>query len=131
MSRVLTQPETPSLSGWLIVILVVGVVAAFVVIWFVRHIVLHRRRARREAVIAFATQLASTDFVAGFPRCTFDPAAGDGATDSCAICLGQYEPGEELPMFLPCFHPFHALCLTQWLARTTLCPTCGASTFVS
>ncbi|RAL53420.1 hypothetical protein DM860_007092 [Cuscuta australis] len=51
-------------------------------------------------VVAATTQRVSSALVAGLPRCTFDPAAGD-VTDSCVVCLEEIDLGEELPMFQP------------------------------
>jgi len=42
---------------------------------------------------------------------------------SCAICLGDYEQGEELTV-LPCNHTFHAECVTEWLHTRNKCPLC-------
>ncbi|CDF35579.1 unnamed protein product [Chondrus crispus] len=55
---------------------------------------------------------------------------GDGAADGlteCAICLSDFEAGDEITL-LPCGHFFHLTgCVREWLrdhART--CPTCRA-----
>jgi len=42
---------------------------------------------------------------------------------NCAICLSNYELGEEV-RFLPCNHHFHALCVDQWLLTNKSCPFC-------
>lgn len=34
--------------------------------------------------------------------------------DSCAICLEDYQSGNELRL-LPCNHQFHTLCVDAWL----------------
>ena len=43
----------------------------------------------------------------------------------CAICMGDFEPDEELKM-LPCseLHAFHTACIRQWLSKGTSCPLC-------
>lgn len=57
-------------------------------------------------------------------------ANGDDAAQSnecCAICLAEFEVGEELRR-LPCQHQqFHASCVDLWLARAGRCPLCVAS----
>jgi hypothetical protein len=43
--------------------------------------------------------------------------------DTCNICLGDHETGEEL-MRLPCFHQFHTGCITRWIETKAVCPSC-------
>eukprot|EP00312_Isochrysidales_sp_CCMP1244_P020722 CAMPEP_0202786374 /NCGR_PEP_ID=MMETSP1388-20130828/70072_1 /ASSEMBLY_ACC=CAM_ASM_000864 /TAXON_ID=37098 /ORGANISM="Isochrysis sp, Strain CCMP1244" /LENGTH=241 /DNA_ID=CAMNT_0049455929 /DNA_START=21 /DNA_END=743 /DNA_ORIENTATION=+ len=46
---------------------------------------------------------------------------------SCAICLGDFEPGEELRI-LPCVHLYHRACIDEWIRRKGLaakCPLCN------
>ncbi|PRP89251.1 dynein heavy chain 1, axonemal [Planoprotostelium fungivorum] len=42
---------------------------------------------------------------------------------SCAICLGDYEAGEEI-RFLRCKHHFHSECVMKWLQQNKVCPFC-------
>jgi len=42
---------------------------------------------------------------------------------SCAICLCDYENGDEL-RFLRCEHHFHSKCIIQWLKKNKNCPFC-------
>jgi len=42
---------------------------------------------------------------------------------SCAICLCEYEVGENI-RYLPCKHHFHQICVDQWLLSNKLCPFC-------
>eukprot|EP01116_Phalansterium_solitarium_P013470 TRINITY_DN30835_c0_g1_i1.p1 TRINITY_DN30835_c0_g1~~TRINITY_DN30835_c0_g1_i1.p1 ORF type:complete len:300 (-),score=82.92 TRINITY_DN30835_c0_g1_i1:45-944(-) len=45
------------------------------------------------------------------------------ADATCAICLGDYEEGEQL-RYLPCEHHFHSDCVDQWLGMNKSCPLC-------
>ncbi|XP_063793166.1 E3 ubiquitin-protein ligase ARK2C-like [Pseudophryne corroboree] len=49
--------------------------------------------------------------------------AGDEATQSCAICLMQYQDGERVST-LPCSHKYHPSCILQWFATHSSCPLC-------
>mgnify|MGYP001046784046 CR=1 FL=1 len=53
-------------------------------------------------------------------------AEDDGNTPSCAICIGDFAPGDELRR-LPCQHDFHTDCVDKWLAVNATCPLCRAS----
>lgn len=47
-----------------------------------------------------------------------------GTSETCAICLEDYVPGEKLRL-LPCQHEFHLDCIDQWLTtRRPFCPVC-------
>jgi len=66
---------------------------------------------------------ASKKFIKSLKSTNFQ--VGDMPKDdaSCAICLGEYELGEEL-RHLPCNHHFHSECVDQWLAINKSCPFC-------
>ncbi|EYU19902.1 hypothetical protein MIMGU_mgv1a019310mg, partial [Erythranthe guttata] len=44
----------------------------------------------------------------------------DGA--SCAICLCEFEDGEEVRTLPECAHAFHAPCIDMWLYSHSNCP---------
>ncbi|KAL8050355.1 hypothetical protein ABFX02_06G077700 [Erythranthe guttata] len=46
----------------------------------------------------------------------------DGA--SCAICLCEFEDGEEVRTLPECAHSFHAPCIDMWLYSHSNCPVC-------
>eukprot|EP00455_Lapot_gusevi_P048678 TRINITY_DN6771_c0_g3_i1.p1 TRINITY_DN6771_c0_g3~~TRINITY_DN6771_c0_g3_i1.p1 ORF type:complete len:187 (+),score=52.24 TRINITY_DN6771_c0_g3_i1:86-562(+) len=56
-----------------------------------------------------------------------DSDASPGESDaSCAICLSDYQDGDELRT-LPCFHKFHKDCIDVSLRRSAKCPLCQHS----
>jgi len=44
-------------------------------------------------------------------------------TATCAVCLSDHSPGDNLRK-LPCSHKFHVACCDQWLQRSKRCPLC-------
>mmetsp|Transcript_23097 Transcript_23097/g.74286 ORF Transcript_23097/g.74286 Transcript_23097/m.74286 type:complete len:303 (-) Transcript_23097:124-1032(-) len=49
----------------------------------------------------------------------------EGEDASCAICLTDFEDGEQLRQ-LPCRHYFHKACIDDWLRINATCPRCRA-----
>lgn len=50
----------------------------------------------------------------------------DDSNACCAICLGDFEEGDQLRR-LPCGHQqFHAACVDHWLSKAGRCPLCVA-----
>jgi hypothetical protein len=49
----------------------------------------------------------------------------DDLHDLCAICLTDYDDGEELRV-LPCSHFFHPACVDPWIGTHNACPMCKA-----
>ncbi|XP_078447649.1 RING-H2 finger protein ATL77-like [Wolffia australiana] len=52
----------------------------------------------------------------------YSPAPGKYA-EPCAICLEDFEMGEEVAT-LRCCHSFHARCIARWLTQSNNCPLC-------
>ncbi|XP_076961059.1 uncharacterized protein LOC143637592 [Bidens hawaiensis] len=42
----------------------------------------------------------------------------------CAVCLSEFEDGEELRTMPECMHSFHAPCIDMWLYSHRSCPIC-------
>jgi hypothetical protein len=53
-----------------------------------------------------------------------DAHGNDGFESGCAVCLCEFEHGDELRR-LPCGHRFHATCADTWLRRNRKCPLCN------
>jgi hypothetical protein len=51
------------------------------------------------------------------------PAVGDTRELGCAVCLDDFEAGDELRT-MPCSHSFHERCIFRWLRISHLCPCC-------
>lgn len=53
-----------------------------------------------------------------------DGDGGHGSGGECAICLGDFEKGEEIRVLPQCGHAFHVSCIDTWLASHSSCPSC-------
>ncbi|XP_059669187.1 RING-H2 finger protein ATL67-like [Cornus florida] len=47
-----------------------------------------------------------------------------GEDSTCAICLCDFEEGEELRTLPVCMHSYHVACIDMWLYSHSSCPTC-------
>lgn len=56
----------------------------------------------------------------------------DNGQRTCAICLGDYEDGDQICWSnnQDCTHHFHSTCGVAWLARHSQCPICRADYLV-
>ncbi|KAE9460177.1 hypothetical protein C3L33_07947, partial [Rhododendron williamsianum] len=60
------------------------------------------------------------------PVVKFDDVAGAGdAPESCAVCLYEFEAGEEIRWLTNCKHIFHRGCVDRWMDHDQkTCPLC-------
>ena len=61
------------------------------------------------------------------PHVVFESRGGTivrGGGSECAVCLADFEPGEELVRLPRCGHFFHRGCVSPWLERHRGCPKC-------
>ena len=47
-----------------------------------------------------------------------------GLAGGCAVCLCDFEEGEEVCTLPECTHSFHVPCIDMWLSSHTTCPIC-------
>ncbi|XAR66298.1 hypothetical protein NMG60_11012478 [Bertholletia excelsa] len=47
-----------------------------------------------------------------------------GEDTTCAVCLCEFEEGEELRTLPECAHTFHVSCIDMWLYSHSTCPVC-------
>ncbi|CAN1194432.1 RING-H2 finger protein ATL79 [Linum perenne] len=57
---------------------------------------------------------------------------GGGCSSCCAICLAEFETGEEIEVLGNCGHGFHNQCIQRWFCISSSssgcsCPTCRRS----
>jgi len=61
------------------------------------------------------------------PKMTFGEACEEclvhPSQTECTICISDL-CSHEIVRTLPCQHAYHASCIDQWFARSTLCPNC-------
>ncbi|KAH9547745.1 hypothetical protein CY35_11G051300 [Sphagnum magellanicum] len=101
----------------------IGVSIVLATFFFVRR---HRLHQLAPQLLLTREPLGmSISDVKALPSFVFKCAGeGRGTAETCAICLEDYEAGENLRL-LPCHHEFHLDCIDQWLTtRRAFCPVC-------
>lgn len=61
------------------------------------------------------------------PAHKYEKGEGGGVVGDdvvCAVCLSEFEDGEELKTLPECLHSFHAACIDVWLFSRATCPVC-------
>ncbi|RZC84805.1 hypothetical protein C5167_047581 [Papaver somniferum] len=48
-------------------------------------------------------------------------------SNTCAICLSEYQPKETIKTLPACNHLFHAYCIDSWVHLNSTCPVCRIS----
>ncbi|KAJ4849785.1 hypothetical protein Tsubulata_039096 [Turnera subulata] len=56
--------------------------------------------------------------------CKYQPLETKTSIHLCVICQIEYQGGESV-VALPCHHPYHSQCITQWLQVNKICPICS------
>lgn len=51
--------------------------------------------------------------------------------DLCAVCLSEFNEGDEVRVLPDCMHTFHVSCVDKWLRSHRNCPLCRAQTLPS
>nr|GMC94809.1 RING-H2 finger protein ATL80-like [Ipomoea batatas] len=93
-----------------------------------------------DIVVIIAALLCALMCVAGLkkvlrslPKFTYGPAfaAAEKFPADCAICLTEYEDGDEIRVLPQCRHGFHVKCIDTWLGSHSSCPSCRQILVVS
>ncbi|KAK4761482.1 hypothetical protein SAY87_029366 [Trapa incisa] len=58
-----------------------------------------------------------------------EEGTGAWVAAECAICLTEFEEGEEVSVLERCRHAFHVACIERWLCSRSSCPNCRTSCF--
>jgi hypothetical protein len=58
------------------------------------------------------------------PTVAYVVSDGGAEADECAICLAEFEDGQEMRVLPQCGHGFHAPCVDAWLRSHSSCPSC-------
>ncbi|CAN1129794.1 RING-H2 finger protein ATL52 [Linum perenne] len=84
---------------------------------------LHQRRFVTEVLEGHSMESSTAELI---PAYKFYKGMGlmkeDGGT--CAICLCEFEEGEQLKTLPECMHSFHVGCIDMWLYSHSSCPMC-------
>ncbi|KAG0208456.1 hypothetical protein BGX28_000594 [Mortierella sp. GBA30] len=82
------------------------------------------RAVAAATVLHSNTSVLPAASIAPSPTNPSPPELNDVTEDTCAVCLDEFEDGEEIRS-LPCHHEFHCECIDPWLTRkSSTCPLC-------
>ncbi|XP_068639081.1 E3 ubiquitin-protein ligase ATL4-like [Aristolochia californica] len=66
----------------------------------------------------------SQDDLEKLPCFRFKGLAKGSSPIDCAVCLENFQSGDQCRMLPLCKHSFHAQCVDSWLLKTPICPMC-------
>ncbi|KAK2983273.1 hypothetical protein RJ640_009287 [Escallonia rubra] len=127
--------RAPVLSKLIILLIAISSVALLITVYHCITICLCNRRQflsqQRPRTFLFrleetpgTTENSVADLI---PAHKYEKDAGlTGDDNVCAICLCEFEEGEELRTLPECAHTFHVPCIDMWLYSHPNCPVCRA-----
>ncbi|KAF7070997.1 hypothetical protein CFC21_076417 [Triticum aestivum] len=136
-NRVVDAPSSYATAGKVLFVAAgafAGVLLALVALHLYNSGRRRRARDRRRLGRSLAIYVGGADEEAPSPR-GLDPAvlralpvvaAAVGAGD-CAVCLAEFERGEEARALPRCGHRFHVECIDAWFRGNSTCPLCRAA----
>ncbi|KAF7094461.1 hypothetical protein CFC21_096768 [Triticum aestivum] len=143
--------KPPSFSAPMVVLLVALIATFFFIGFFSIYIrqcgrgnsptipaaaflVLSRQQEQQEQQQQARPRGLDPEVVASFPAMTYaearalrDKGGDDAAVLECAVCLSEFEDGDQLRLLPKCSHAFHPDCIGEWLAGHVTCPVCRCS----
>jgi len=109
-------PNQPPIPLVPMLILIITTPFGIMGLLYAGHVV--RRRRYQQSLVA---NVVSVD---ALPIRTFQLDTEAASEEVCAICLEEFEQGDELRV-LACHHDFHRACIDPWLTqRKRTCPCC-------
>lgn len=119
-----------------VLLIAMGLASFFVTVYHLIFLCCHHARHTRrlELAAAAAATLTADTREGNTPISDLIPAHkyvrkngvvdGDEDDGTCAVCLGDFEEGEELRTLPLCMHSFHVPCIDMWLHSHSTCPVC-------
>ncbi|KAL8194067.1 hypothetical protein R6Q57_026309 [Mikania cordata] len=108
-------------------ICVLGLIAVARCAWLRRGS--NRNVSQNPSQPAAANKGMKKKMVESLPKFVYNSAkeVGNGrklSSGDCAICLAEYEDGDEIRVLPQCGHGFHVGCIDMWLGSHSSCPSC-------
>lgn len=75
-------------------------------------------------VFTFSSSAAAAPAAAPAPAPAAPGIVGGEAPPECAVCLSEFEDGEEARLLPKCKHSFHVDCIDMWFHSHSTCPLC-------
>eukprot|EP00276_Gloeochaete_wittrockiana_P002556 CAMPEP_0184671214 /NCGR_PEP_ID=MMETSP0308-20130426/85366_1 /TAXON_ID=38269 /ORGANISM="Gloeochaete witrockiana, Strain SAG 46.84" /LENGTH=344 /DNA_ID=CAMNT_0027118297 /DNA_START=145 /DNA_END=1179 /DNA_ORIENTATION=- len=136
----MTSPSLFTLSLVLVVLFIVMISMFFLYACAYFFVLVVVRTLHRLRLLGLARQTQTTtamggrsggrvgvpeDVLLAMPKIVFasQQASLPNENYTCAVCLGDFEQGEEVRV-LPCLHSFHCKCIDPWLLGRNSCPLC-------
>jgi hypothetical protein len=100
--------------------------------WQLQHKGLQKVQIESFPVFTYGAATASTSKLQKYIECRGGGGGGGGlvigtSRDDCAVCLSEYQNGEQVRLLPLCRHSFHLHCIDTWLSTHETCPVCRHS----
>ncbi len=98
--------------------------------WQLQHKGLQKVQIESFPVFTYGAATASTSKLQNDIECRGGGGGGlviGTSRDDCAVCLSEYQNGEQVRLLPLCRHSFHLHCIDTWLSTHETCPVCRHS----
>ncbi|PWA47945.1 RING-H2 finger protein ATL80 [Artemisia annua] len=118
----LSPPVDPITDGIKTIIIIAAAILCSLLLAAVAWL-LRTHNAPLPLVPAPTNRVLKNKILKRLPKQTYSVSKSESGSD-CAICISEYEEGDEIQVLPTCKHVFHVTCIDMWFRSHSSYPSC-------